>query len=126
MKRLLIVALLLCLSAARGSTAAAESPKWIVATAPEFRSVIAPLVERRRQDGMVVTIINAADLATDAAGMTDPEALRTEIKRLARDGNGLTFVLLVGLASAPADDAKHAEGKHIDGQQIVVPALLGT
>lgn len=126
MKQIVFAALCFWLSATGNLTAAADSPKWIVATAPEFRSAIAPLVERRRQDGMAVTIIKMADLATDAAGMIDPMALRTEIERLARDSKSRTFVLLVGVASAPADGAKHAETNHIDAKQIVVPALAGT
>ncbi len=126
MKQTVFAAICLWLSATSNWATAADSPTWIVATAPEFRSAIAPLLERRRQDGMAVTIIGSADLTKDADGMPDPMALRTEIERLAQDSKERTFVLLVGVASAPAGDPKQPEAKQIDGKQIVVPALVGT
>jgi hypothetical protein len=91
------------------------SPQWIVATVPAFRSAIGALVERRRGEGMAVTVIDAGDLAKNAGGLPDPLALKAEIERLRRQNKGPTYVLLVGISSTAAGD-----------NRFVVPPLAGT
>ncbi|HKD35559.1 MAG TPA: C25 family cysteine peptidase, partial [Pirellulales bacterium] len=116
MKRLILVATLIVGFSAGGQSSAAEPQKWIVAVAPDLRSAVEPLIKRRRQEGMTVTVINVAELPKDAAGAPDAAELQKRIEHEARHGTNRAFVLVVGVAASSGEDAK----------KVVVPARSGT
>ena len=94
-----------------------DPPLWIAVVAPQLEEAVAPLVERRRAEGLRVLVIRTADHATPAElAAGDGTRLRNRVWMLADGARGPVHVLLVGAYGA-ADAAAAAA--------TVVPPLRG-
>jgi hypothetical protein len=106
MKRLFLLAVVL-LSIVPASLVGAEKPaRWIVVTAPAFRSAIEPLCRRRSSEGLDVVVVQAADMGA-------ADNLRRHVADLCRRHDGKCYMLLVGEVGE-------------DRGKTVVPCLRGT
>jgi hypothetical protein len=113
---LLLLIILTC--AAHGAVAEDQKPQWIIVTAPEFRDALAPLCERRRNDGMQVVFVETTDVLTpQQIRNRDGAPLKDRINQLCRQVKGTSYVMLVGAISV-ADSEQAVE--------TVLPALVGT
>jgi hypothetical protein len=94
MSRFFLAVVLVLTSASYG---AAATPQWIVVTAPAFREALAPLIAHRKAEGMRVVVLSTADvLSEDEIRKGDATKLRDRVRKLCRDHDGTSFVLLVG------------------------------
>ncbi len=101
--------------------AEAHPGRWLVVTAPAFRTVLAPLMDHRRAEGFQVEIIQTTDLLTpDQIRRGDSTPLQTRVWEFCRAKDTPSFILLAGTATAshPSDPS--------NAEQTVVPSLLGT
>lgn len=97
---------------------AAPAGQWIVVTAPAFRNALEPLCQHRKEQGLRVTVLQTTDVLEDAAIRAgEAGKLRDHIHKLCRDGEGPSFVLLVGAIET---------GGLTEPEKKVVPALTGT
>jgi hypothetical protein len=108
---------LLALVVALGPGRAEPPPRWIVVTAPAFRTAIEPLCAHRRAEGIDVRVVQTTDLLSAAEiRRGDAAHLRDHVQWLCRDG-GECHVLLVGALSAEVA---------ADAEASVLPPLAGT
>src|SRR5947209_2141011 len=80
-----LVCFFVAIVASRGWSAVDESPRWIVVTAPAFRTAIEPLCEHRRSEGMAVRILTTTDIEKDASGVVDAVRLQEKLSGLRRE-----------------------------------------
>src|SRR5215471_13919875 len=93
------VFLLLALFVLSSRTLADEThcPRWIVVTAPAFRSAVEPLCAHRKLQGFDVAVLESTDVLTPAdidTGKADK--LRHRVTQLCREAKGPAYVLLLG------------------------------
>jgi hypothetical protein len=100
-------------------TRAAEPPaRWVVVTAPAFRSAVEPLCGRRRAAGMDVRVVQTSDvLSQKEVLLGEAGKLREHVNKLCRDAKGPSYVLLVGAVEP---------GELEDAAAKVLPPLRGT
>jgi hypothetical protein len=116
MRRCLLLFALLFLPAGAG---AAEAPaRWVVVTAPAFRSAVEPLAAWRRATGLDVQVVQTTDVLSEKQVILgEAGKLREQVNKLCREAKGACYVLLVG-----AVEPGHLE----DAAAKVVPALRGS
>jgi hypothetical protein len=99
---------------------AAEAPpvRWVVVTAPAFRSAVEPLCAHRKAQGVQVEVVQTTDvLGLKEIILGEAGKLRDRVNRLCREAKGPCYVLLVG-ALEP--------GELADPAAKVLPPLRGT
>jgi hypothetical protein len=103
-----------------GRAISQEKPpaQWLVVTAPAFRSVIEPLCEHRKTEGMKVQVVQTTDVLSPQEILNcDSQRLAEHVRRLCREWQGTSYVLLVGAIEA---------GNLTEPEKKVLPVLLGS
>lgn len=98
-------------------TATEDAGQWIVVTPPTFRSVLAPLIEQRKDDGFKVVVLETTEVfGSEQLQQSDGAPLLAQLKALCLPGHGPDYVLLAGICAATAQV----------NAQNTVPSLRGT
>jgi hypothetical protein len=103
-----------------GRNDAAVQDQWVVVTAAGLKDTIKPLVERRKQDGLLVVVLDTFSLlGKEEVRLTDASKLRSAIRFRFNEasGNYKRYVLLVGSALPQENDV---QGRYL------LPALQGS
>ncbi len=105
------------------TSTAGQSPagtEWLVVTAPAFRASLAPLIEKRRAEGLRVTVVETTNVLTrDQIQQGDGRALKAFIEQRLGQSKGRRWLLLAGALKAA--DAATAEATVVPG----IPAVTG-
>ena len=71
--------------------------EWIVVTPPQCESILAPLIERRRTEGLHVVVLKTTDLqASEQLDRGDGAPLQARLQALTKNAAGPIYVLLAG------------------------------
>jgi hypothetical protein len=92
--------------------------EWMVVTPPAFRSPLESLIEKRRAEGLRVTIVETTNvLSQDQTRLGDGRPLAALIKERFGQGENPQYILLAGALRASDDTF---------AQRTVVPGISGT
>ncbi len=112
-----LAAALLLLGREPACLAEAGPGQWIAVTSPAFRPALAPLIQRRQQEGFRVVVIETSALLTmEQILRGNGEPVRARLKELCQQFDGPSCVLLAGI---------RAGANSMTAASAIVPPLRG-